>query len=151
MEKQSFEQISKGPKLINESDLEHIIPLLRTQYGIDVPSEENITPQVVQHVWDKLSLHTDDGDEEGVKRQLAKELAELRYGGEVDTKTPEELKSEAFEIIKFAVHDNFFRLEKNKAETIVAGWEFIEEEIQELVLRVLPDVAVALLDKKINS
>jgi len=66
-------------------------------------------------------------------------------------KTPEELKSEAIEIIKFAVRDNFFRLEKNKADTIVAGWELIDEETQELVLRVFPDVAVALLDKKLNS
>jgi hypothetical protein len=151
MMRQSFEQISKGPKLIRESDLEHIIPLLRTQYGIDVPSEENITPQVIQHVWDKLSLHTDDGDEEGLKRQLAKELTELRYGSEVDVKTPEEVKFEAVEIINFAIKESFFVLEDDKADKIVAAWELFDTETKELILRLFKDVAAKLLSKKLNS
>jgi len=87
--KQNFEQISKGPKLIRDEDLQHIIPLLRDHYQIDNPTQDNITPEIVQHVWDKLGLHTDDGDNEGVKRQLAKEILDLKYS-EVKVKSQEE-------------------------------------------------------------
>lgn len=80
MEKMNFEQISKGPKFIEEKDLKHIVPLLRDHYRIDIPSEENITWGVVQHVWDKLGLHAEnEDDKEGEMRQLAKEILELKY------------------------------------------------------------------------
>jgi len=62
-EKMNFEQVSKGPKLITKKDLEYIIPLLRDHYQIEKPTEENITPQIVQHVWDKLRLHAENEDE----------------------------------------------------------------------------------------
>lgn len=79
-EKMNFEQISKGPKFIEEEDLKHIIPLLRDHYRIEKPTEENITPQIVQHVWDKLGLHAEnEDDKEGEMRQLAKEILELEY------------------------------------------------------------------------
>jgi len=154
--KQNFEQISIGPKLIHDEDLQHIIPLLRDHYQIDNPTQDNITPEIVQHVWDKLELHTDGRDNEGVKRQLAKEILDLKYS-EVKVKsqeeqmTPEELKKEAMYQLGHAAHERHFRLDEYEVNKIVAGWELLDEEIKKLVLSSFPDVSMVLLDAKINK
>jgi|GEM_PF-3058922 len=146
---QNFEQISKGPKLIQDEDLQYIIPLLRDHYQIETPTEKNVTPEIVQHVWDKLALHADDGNDEGVKRQLAKEILELNYSE--SKSTPEELKKEALYELGRAAHERHFRLDRYPVDKIIAGWDFLDEEVRKLALSSFPDVAIALLDKKINK
>ena len=60
--------------------MKNIIPLLRDHYRIDKPTEENITREIIQHVWDKLGLRAEnEDDKEGEMRQLAKEILELEY------------------------------------------------------------------------
>lgn len=152
--KQNFEQISKRPKFIREEDLQHVIPLLRDHYQIKTPTEENITSEIVQHVWDKLALHTDDGDDEGAKRQLTREILDLKYNEAENEKTeltPEELKGEAMYQLGHAAHERHFRLDKYPVDKIIAGWEFLDEEVKKLALASFPDVAIALLDRKINK
>ena len=133
---------------------------MRDHYQIQTPTEENITSEIVQHVWDKLALHSEDGDDEGAKRQLAKEILDIRYGTEHAKSdgedreaepTPEELKEEAMYQLGHASHERHFRLDKYPVDKIIAGWEFLDEEIKKLALASFPDVAIALLDKKINK
>ena len=66
-------------------------------------------------------------------------------------KTPEELKSEAIEIINFAIKESFFILEDGKADKIVTAWESFDTETKELILRLFKDVAAKLLSKKLNN
>jgi len=66
-------------------------------------------------------------------------------------KTPEELKKDAmYEIGRFA-NERHFRMDKSSTDVIVAGWEHLDEEIKTLAIASFPDVALALLDAKINK
>lgn len=74
---------SKWTRYISEEDQLSIVSLLKQHYRIETPTEENITPQIVKHVWDKLGLHleneADEAEKEESMRHLAKEILELRY------------------------------------------------------------------------
>jgi len=63
-------------KLIHEEDLQHVIPLLELHYGISKPTEANITPQILQHIADKIQL---DISNDEVAAKLRKEILELNY------------------------------------------------------------------------
>jgi len=66
-------------------------------------------------------------------------------------KTPEELKSDAMYELGHAAHERHFRLDRGHVDIIVAGWEHLDEEVKKLALASFPDVAIALLDAKINK
>jgi len=63
-------------KLIREEDLQHVIPLLESHYRISKPTEENITPQILRHVADKIEL---DIHNEKIAEKLRKEILNLSY------------------------------------------------------------------------
>ena len=75
-EKPSEVMAESSDKLIREEDLEHVIPLLETQYRISKPTEENITPQILRHIADKIQLDISKGE---VAEKLHKEILSLDY------------------------------------------------------------------------
>src|SRR3989344_503545 len=67
-----------------------------------------------------------------------------------EVKTPDELKQDAMHELGYAAHERQFRLDRGHVEKIVAGWELLDEEVKKLAIASFPDVAIALLDAKIN-
>lgn len=70
--------------------------------------------------------------------------------------TPEELKSGAIYSLKHvagesAKEGHYLRLSSYETDKIVAGWEYLDEEIKTLALASNPALAVALLDAKLNK
>lgn len=68
--------IESSGKLIREEDLQHVIPLLESHYRISKPTEENITPQILRHVADKIQLNISNDE---VAEKLRKEILNLSY------------------------------------------------------------------------
>jgi len=68
-----------------------------------------------------------------------------------EVKTPDELKQDAMYELGYAAHERHFRLDRGHVEKIVAGWEFLDEEVKKLAIASFSDVAIALLDEKINK